>query len=178
MQWLDVRTNHGDVVKVPDISKLTEAEFAPVIEQAGLEYIVIDSMEYDKRFPKKSVVYQDPVAGAEVKEGRKIYIKLNQSNYAWVKMPDLIEKTLRQAEPSLAALDLVIGKKTYKPYLGKDMVLEVWSNGKKLKAGDKIAKSSVIDLVLGDGKMVFDMEVVTDPQPEVNSNEQDEDFGF
>lgn len=162
MQWLDVRTNHGDVIKVPDVSKLTEAEFAPILEDAGLEYLIIDSLEYDKRFPKKSVVMQDPKAGAEVKEGRKIYIKLNQSNHAWVKMPDLVEKTLRQAEPSLAALGLEIGKKTYKPYLGKDMVLEMWANGKKLKAGDKVAKSTVIDLVLGDGKMVFDMEMDTE----------------
>jgi hypothetical protein len=48
------------------------------------------------------------------------------------------------------------GTITYKPYLGKDMVLEMRMNGKKIKAGDKVLKSSKIDLVLGDGKVVFD----------------------
>ena len=94
-----------------------------------------------------------------MKEGRKIYIKVNSSGFSDVTIPDLIEKTLRQAEPTLAAIGLEVGKLTYKPYLGKDMVLEMHSNGKKLKPGDKVKKSSVIDLVLGDGKVGFEEEV-------------------
>jgi len=35
------------------------------------------------------------------------------------------------------------------------MVLEMRLNGKKLKPGDKVFKSSKIDLVLGDGKCWF-----------------------
>jgi beta-lactam-binding protein with PASTA domain len=73
-----------------------------------------------------------------------------------VVVPDLVEKTYRQALPTLNAVGLQEGSITYKPYLGKDMVLEMYSNGKKLKAGDKVLKSSKIDLVLGDGNVVFD----------------------
>jgi eukaryotic-like serine/threonine-protein kinase len=58
--------------------------------------------------------------------------------------------------PTLNAVGLNEGTITYKPYLGKDMVLEMQYNGKKLKPGDKVLKSSKIDLVLGDGKVVFD----------------------
>ena len=36
------------------------------------------------------------------------------------------------------------------------MVLEMWMNGVKIKAGTKVLKASKIDLVLGDGKVVFD----------------------
>ena len=36
------------------------------------------------------------------------------------------------------------------------MVLEMRWNGKKLNPGDKVFKSSKIDLVLGDGKVGFD----------------------
>ena len=78
-------------------------------------------------------------------------------------MPDLIEQTLRQAEPTLKALGLELGEKTYKPYLGKDMVLEMRYKGRKLKAGDKIPKASKIDLVLGDGKVGFEEEVDSVP---------------
>ena len=73
-----------------------------------------------------------------------------------VPVPDLVEKTYRQAVPTLEAVGLLEGTITYKPYLGKDMVLEMRMNGKKIKAGDKVLKSSKIDLVLGDGKVVFD----------------------
>ena len=36
------------------------------------------------------------------------------------------------------------------------MVLEMSFKGKKLNSGDKVLKSSKIDLVLGDGKVGFD----------------------
>jgi hypothetical protein len=39
------------------------------------------------------------------------------------------------------------------------MVLELLQNGKKLKAGDKVLKSSKIDLVLGDGKITYEETV-------------------
>jgi hypothetical protein len=56
----------------------------------------------------------------------------------------------------LKAAGLQEGTITYKPYLGKDMVLEMSINGKRIKAGEKVLKSSKVDLVLGDGKVVFD----------------------
>ena len=91
-----------------------------------------------------------------------------------VSVPDLIEKTYRQAVPTLEAIGLLEGTITYKPYLGKDMVLELRLNGKKLKAGDKVLKSSKIDLVLGDGKVTYeetiDSTVVdTTQMPEIDA---------
>ena len=76
-----------------------------------------------------------------------------------VSIPDLVEKTFRQAVPTLEAVGLHEGTISYKPYLGKDMVLEMRLDGKKLKAGDKVLKSSKIDLVLGDGKVTYEETV-------------------
>ena len=73
-----------------------------------------------------------------------------------VAVPDLIEKTYRQAVPTLKAIGLQEGTIKYIPYIGKDMVLEMWMNGKKIKPGTRVLKASRIDLVLGDGKVVFD----------------------
>jgi hypothetical protein len=42
------------------------------------------------------------------------------------------------------------------PNLGKDMVLEMRYKGRNIKPGDKVLKSSKIDLVLGDGKMSYE----------------------
>jgi beta-lactam-binding protein with PASTA domain len=175
LQYLSFATDHGNEIVVPDLRKLTEEQVGEKLDELDLEYVLLDTVDYNQDFPKYSVVKQDPLPGAKVKEGRKIYIKVNSSGFGDVTVPDLVEKTLRQAEPTLKALGFEIGKKTYKPYLGKDMVLEMYSSGKKLRAGDKIKKSSVIDLVLGDGKVGFEeidsTEVENEIEPETENAE-------
>jgi eukaryotic-like serine/threonine-protein kinase len=161
MHWLTFTTNHGNEITVPNLAKLTEEQVEEKLDDLDLDYLILDSVDYNKDFPKYSVVEQDPLPGAKVKEDRKIYIKLNSSGFKMVVMPNLVDKTYRQAVPTLKALGLEEGELTYVPHLGKDMVLEMSYNGKKLKAGDKILKSSKIDLVLGDGKIKFD-EMVED----------------
>ncbi len=156
MHWLTYTTDHGNEITVPDLRRLSEQQVEDKLDEVDLEYVLLDSVDFRKEFPKHSVVEQDPVAGAKVKEGRKIYIKINSSGFTTVRIPNLIEKTYRQAVPTLKALGLEEGKITYKPYLGRDMVLAMYFNGKKLNPGDKVFKSSKIDLVLGDGKVGFE----------------------
>lgn len=155
MHWLTYTTNHGNEITVPNLRKLSELEVEEKLDDLNLDYVLLDSVDYNPDFPKHTVVEQDPVAGSKVKEDRKIYIRINSSGFKTVKIPNLIEKTYRQAVPTLKALGLEEGTITYKPYLGKDMVLEMRWNGKKLNPGDKVFKSSKIDLVLGDGEVGF-----------------------
>ena len=42
------------------------------------------------------------------------------------------------------------------------MVLEMRYKGRSIQPGDKVLKSSKIDLVLGDGKASYEEEVITD----------------
>lgn len=149
-------TNHGEEITVPNLGKLTIEQVEDKLDDLDLEYVLLDTLDYNKDFPKFSVVEQEPKAGAKVKANRKVYIKINADGYAFVMLPDLIEKTYRQAEPTLKSIGLEVGSITYKPYLGKDMVLEMRYNGQKVKPGTKIMKTSKIDLVLGDGKVAFD----------------------
>lgn len=159
--WLTFTTNHGQEITVPDLSKLSAEQAEEKLAAIDLDYIILDTVDFRPDFPKLTIVEQEPKAGSKVKEGRKIYIKINASKYTMVSVPDLIEKTYRQAVPTLEAVGLLEGTITYKPYLGKDMVLEMKMNGKKLKAGDKVLKSSRIDLVLGDGKVTYEETVDT-----------------
>lgn len=173
MHWLTFTTDHGNEIAVPDLRKLSEQQVEERLDELNLDYVLLDSVDYKKDFPKHSVVEQDPVAGSKVKEGRKIYIKINSSGFTTVRIPNLIEKTYRQAVPTLKALGLEEGKITYKPYLGRDMVLEMHYNGKKLNPGDKVFKSSKIDLVLGDGNVGFDeTEMDSIPKTDDARNEQ------
>jgi len=159
--WLTYTTHHGEEITVPDLSNLSAEQAEERLDAIDLDYIILDTVDFKPEFQKLTIVEQEPKAGSKVKEGRKIYIKINASTYTMVAVPDLVEKTYRQAVPTLEAVGLLEGTITYKPYLGKDMVLEMTMNGKKLKAGDKVLKSSKIDLVLGDGKITYEETIDT-----------------
>lgn len=174
MHWLTFTTNHGHEITVPNLSKLTEEQVEDKLDELDLDYVLLDSVDYNSDYPKYSVVEQDPLPGAKVKEGRKVYIKINASGFSSVKIPDLIDKTYREAVPTLKALGLEEGTITYIPNLGKDMVLEMRCKGRNVKAGDRVLKASKIDLVLGDGKETYVEEVDTTAAPTVATpaNEQ------
>lgn len=175
--WITFITNHGDEITVPNLSKLNPEQVEEKLDELDLDYQIIDTVDYRSDFPKLTVVEQEPTSGSKVKGGRTIYIKLNASTFKMVVVPDLIEKTYRQAVPTLKAVGLQEGSIKYVPYLGKDMVLEMWINGKKIKAGEKVLKNTKVDLVLGDGKVVFDeSQLDSVPNTEIQidsiSNEQ------
>ena len=174
MHWLTFTTDHGHEITVPNLAKLTEEQVEEKLDELDLDYVLLDSVDFNSEYPKFSVVEQDPLPGAKVKEGRKVYIKINASGFSSVKIPDLIDKTYREAVPTLKALGLEEGTITYIPNLGKDMVLEMRFKGRNLKVGDRVLKASKIDLVLGDGKESYVEEVDTTATPieEMPANEQ------
>lgn len=155
VKFLDFSTNHGEEIKVPNLSKMKLEIAEEKLDEEGLEVFLLDTVEFRPEFPPYSIVEQDPIAGSKVKDGRKIYVKLNAGGYAMVTFPDLKNKTFRQATNALRALGLVEGELKYVPDLAKDIVLEVTYNGRPVKAGDKLMKNSKIDFVLGDGKDMF-----------------------
>ncbi len=158
MHWLTFTTDHGHEIAVPNLAKMTEDQVENKLDELDLDYVLLDSVDYRADYPKFTVVEQDPLPGTMVKEGRKVYIKINASGFSSVRIPDLIDKTYREAVPTLKALGLEEGTITYIPNLGKDMVLEMRSKGRNLKVGDRVLKGSKIDLVLGDGKDIYTEE--------------------
>lgn len=150
--WLNNTTNHGEFETVPDLKGKSISVAEDELEDNNLVMKIQDSANYNPNYPKFSVIEQEPLAGTKVKEDRKIYITLNPSGYRKMNIPTgLIDKTFRQVKPTLEALGFKVGKITYVDNIGKDMVLKLTHKGKTLKAGDKLAKTSVIDLVLGNG---------------------------
>lgn len=162
MQWLGFRTNHGEEIEVPDLTKLTLVQAKEKLEALDLDYYINDTINFQKDFPPNSIVEQDPSAFSKVKQNRKVYLKINASGYEMVEIPDLREETYRQALPTLLALGFEAGKITYKPYFAEEVVLELQHNGKTLKPGDKLKRTSKIDFVLGDGKTLFNDETSTE----------------
>ena len=151
LKWLKSYTNHGTFVEVPNLVGLSLDDAETTLQNFDLRTQVQDSSNYNPKYPSGAVVEQEPFAGAQVKENRKIYLILNPSDYRKVIIPDVIRSTLRQTRPTLEALGFRIGKLIYVDDLGRDEVLELRFRGQKINAGDLIKKTSAIDLVLGNG---------------------------
>ncbi|WP_166965784.1 PASTA domain-containing protein [Yeosuana marina] len=151
LKWLNVTTNHGEFETVPNLTGKSISVAKIELEQNHLVMQIQDSANFNPKYPKFSVIEQDPVAGAKVKEDRKIYITLNPSGYRKITVPDLKERTFRQAKPTLEAIGFAVGKLTYVDNIGKDMVLKMMFKGKEIQPGDMLPKTSKIDLVLGNG---------------------------
>jgi len=147
------------------------------LENADLNYVVIDSSNYNPDYPTYSVIEQNPAAGKFVKEGRKIYLVLNPSGYRKIEIPQLVGRTQRQVEPTLLALGFKIGKIDYRDHISSDEVLELRHDGKTLKVGDALRKTSVIDLVVGNGKGSYRTSGDA-AQDVINDAEELDDAGF
>ena len=151
LQWLKSSTRHGEFVEVPDLAKLSVSEMRRTIEQANLRYEVIDSADFNPDYPRFSIIEQDPAAGNKVKENRKIYVTVNPSGYKKVSVPNIIQVTQRNAASMLKAVGLEVERVTYINELGKDMVYYIRYNGKNIQPGDRVPKTSGIELVCGNG---------------------------
>ncbi|MBT8306274.1 MAG: PASTA domain-containing protein [Maribacter sp.] len=151
LRWLNHSTNHGEFVEVPDFAKMSVMDMRKAIEDAGLRYEVLDSANYNPDYPRFSIIEQDPKAGNKVKENRKIYFTVNPSGYKKVTVPNIIQVTQRNASSMLKAVGLDVQRVTYIDELGKDMVYQIKFKGKYIKPGDKLPKTSKIELVCGNG---------------------------
>lgn len=151
LQWLKSTTNHNEFVQVPNLTgksmKMAEME----LRDHELTMEIQDSANYNPDYPKFSVIEQYPSAGARVKEDRKIYLTLNPSGYRKVAIPDVLEKTFRQAKPTLEAIGFEVGKIKYVDNMAKDVVLGMSFEGNKINVGDYLPLTSKIDLTLGNG---------------------------
>ncbi len=151
LKWLDYTTNNGKFVTVPDLKGKSLETVKIELDDNDLMMQIQDSANYNPNYPKFSVIDQDPIAGSQVKENRKIYLTLNPSGYRKVAVPEIMRRTFRQARPTLEALGFKVGEKTYIDNIGKDVVLGIKHNGKDIEVGTLLPMTTTIDLVLGNG---------------------------
>lgn len=125
LNFLDYKTRHGEEITVPDLLKMQTEIAKGKLEEAGLELFVLDTVDFRTDMPPFSVVEQDPSPNSKVKDGRKIYVKINAGEFTDVTLPDLKGKTFRQVSANIKALGLKEGKISYRPHIAKDEVLSV-----------------------------------------------------
>ncbi|MCV6631461.1 MAG: PASTA domain-containing protein [Flavobacteriaceae bacterium] len=150
-RWLNSTTNHGDFIEVPDFAQKSVIDVERMAADANLRIKIVDSANYNPKFPRFSITEQNPEAGTHVKKNRMIYVKVNPSNYKKVSVPNVIQVTKRNAVAKLKAVGLIVDKITYKDFVGKDMVFYIKYKGKNIGEGDRIPKMSKVELVCGNG---------------------------
>ena len=149
---LRLNTRHGDFIVVPDLIGKNIQEFELQLNELDLQYIISDSGNYNPEFKINSVLDQLPKANSQVKQGRKIYITLNASDFEMVEIPKITRITVRQARKTIESLGFVFGEIEYVDDIARDEVISISHDGNDLNEGDFLKRTSVIDFKLGNGK--------------------------
>ncbi len=149
--YMPIITNHGETITVPDVIGISVDDLDDFLVKRNLRYEISYDSGYSSELPPLSVLKQFPKPNAKVKENRKIYLTLNANSPPMVRMPNLVEGSIKNAQMTLKSYDLVLGKREYIPDLFFNTVLEQRMDGREIMEGEMIPKGSVIDVVLGDG---------------------------
>lgn len=148
--YLKRYTRHDQSVSVPEVKSIQLKDAESILESASLKYEVIDSIYQEEGAPG-TILDQVPKANIKVKEGRTVYLTIQTANEPSINIPDLQYASLRQAEALLKAVGFAKPNVKFQNSEFKDLVLGVNFNGITPKAGEKLPKSSVLTLVVGDG---------------------------
>ncbi len=148
--YLQVFTKQNQSIEVPDLTNMSIAEVDRTLTAEQLRYRIIDST-YVANKQAGVVIMQYPAPKHQVKEDRRVFLTVNAKSAPKVKMPDLIDKSIRVATSQLENIGLKRGEVKRKPDLAKDAVLEQQLEGKKIEPGKLIDKGTAIDLVVGSG---------------------------
>jgi len=150
--FLRLNTRHGDFIIVPDLIGKNIDEFESELGELDLQYIISDSGNYNPEFKINSVLDQLPAANAKVKQGRKIYLTLNASDFEMVEIPKITGITVRQARKTIESIGFIFGEIEYVDDIARDEVISISHNGNELNEGDYLKRTSEIDFELGNGK--------------------------
>lgn len=148
--FLSSVTRHGKTIKVPDFKNLKIGELDQFSNGKNVNYLIIDSI-YSPKSPRGVVIRQEPEAGSDVKENRKIYLYVTSILPPTIQMPKLIDRSLRQASSMIESYQLKLGKVQFVADQCANCVLEQLVKGKKIAPGQPISKGTVINLVVGKG---------------------------
>jgi hypothetical protein len=149
--YLNLATNHGEKIAVPNFTGMSSNEARQKIEELGLEYQILDSV-YNPKLPEGTVVEQlvDPTALSKVyvKSGRAIGLRLSKKSEL-VEMPSLVHKQIQLAESILEQRSLRFEIRYRSTSEENGSVLEQLYRGRRIREGEKIPRGAVVILIVG-----------------------------
>lgn len=149
--YLPTSTNHNETITVPDLVGTPFQNIDEFLTNRSLRYEIMEDSGYSENFDSEVILSQNPKGGAKVKEDRKIYLTLNANIPPQVRMPNLINTDLLNAEDILSSNGLKRGEISYVPDLRENAVIKQEVVGEEIIPGTMIFKGSTVDLVIGNG---------------------------
>jgi len=148
--YLPNATNHGETVEVPSLEGMSIEDLEDFLDKKNLRYQVSDCTFVKEKKPL-TILSQYPKPGTKVKENRRIYVSVAALSPPKVKMPDLIDASLKNAQLVLQSYDLILDKVNFVPHFAKNAVLKQFWGEKEIKHGTMLPKGSKINVLVGDG---------------------------
>ena len=148
--YLPSATNHGETITVPNLEGMSLKELESFLSAKQLSYEINDSA-FKAGVKPLSVLNQHPAPGSKVKKNRRIYITIASSTPPNVKMPKLVDNSLRSAEMMIKGYDLVLDSIHYMPSPYPNLVLKQLVNKKEIEPGTLIPKGTKVTLIVSNG---------------------------
>ncbi|MDT0631694.1 PASTA domain-containing protein [Rubrivirga litoralis] len=106
---MPIWTRHDATVAVPDVREMEPAEAERSLLLSGLEG-TYDEQPYNPNVAPDIVVEQSPVAGTQVKPGRRIYYYVNVSPKELVPVPRVVSLSEGTARTEIEEAGLAVGR--------------------------------------------------------------------
>jgi beta-lactam-binding protein with PASTA domain len=141
---LNIFTRHNQSLPVPDLVGVHIDEARQVTEGGGLRLEVLDSI-YAPMYDGGAVIEQLPIAGTEVKKGRRVLVTITSHQQKMVAVPFVTGFSLRQAKNIIEMAGLEIGDLRYVDNIATGNVLA------QLVGRDTVRRGSNLSLEVGSG---------------------------
>lgn len=146
--FLRLFTRHGREIEMPSYFGQSAEDLTQRGRAEGFVFEVSDEL-YDHDAKPGTVLKQNPMPGEKVKHGRKVYLTVAAAEPPTIKMLELRDLSLRQAQIMIESQGLVLERVIEKPSPYENVVLEVLYKGHSIAQGTPIKQGEKITLVVG-----------------------------
>lgn len=164
--WLRCYTNHGESVQVNDFTGMNLSDAMKVARDKDFRFEVIDSSWFEGK-PGGLIISQTPKPLSRVKEGRKIYVSITQSQPELVRLPQLDESSydFDRYAGKLARRNIKsrISERMFDRKQAENTILYLLYNGEKvtesdIKKGYEVPMGATLEFVVTE-RLSNEMEV-------------------
>ena len=150
LYWLDLYTQHGKAVEVPDVKGLTIELAEPFFAKNDLSFTIIDSV-FNKSAEPGTIIETTPPVGSNVKKGRTIYLKVVSFLPPLITVPNLRDNSQRRSLAYLKSLGFEKIEIKLVPGAYRELVLGIESRGVTIESGQRIPANTPLTLLVSSG---------------------------
>ena len=139
---LPLYTRHGSELIVPNVMNQNKDQAIATLEANGFSVHVVDNFHNSAMQPNV-VMEQRPTYGMRVKPGRQVILFVNNPKQEFIKIPNLVQLSERQAELKLQEMGLTLGKvkNDTSSTLPKDIIVR-----QAIAPGTDVKRGTTVDL--------------------------------